>query len=101
MRYLMKVSFPPEKFNQAVRDGSVGEKMQRIMEDLEPEAVYFTALNGRRGATYIIHMESASEIPRYAEPFFLYFDAEVEFHPTMTAEDLAAVGLEELGQKWG
>ena len=101
MRFVMKVSFPPEKFNQAVRDGSIGGKMQRILEDLQPEAVYFSAEQGRRGGIYIIHMDSASEIPRYAEPFFLYFDAKVEFHPTMSAEDLAAAGLEELGQKWG
>ena len=35
MRMLLKVKFPHEKFNQAVRDGSVGHKVRRILEDLK------------------------------------------------------------------
>ena len=42
MRMLLKVKFPHEQFNQAVRDGSVGPKVRRILEDAKPEAVYFT-----------------------------------------------------------
>ncbi len=32
MRMLMHVHFPLEPFNTAVRDGSVGQKMKRILE---------------------------------------------------------------------
>ncbi len=46
-------------------------------------------------------MENASEIPKYAEPWFLHFDAEVELLPTMTPQDLQAAGLEALGKRWG
>ena len=42
MRMLLNVKFPPEEFNKAVKDGSVGQKMRRILEDTRPEAVYFT-----------------------------------------------------------
>ena len=100
MRFVMRVSIPPEKFSQAVRDGSAGQKMGRILEELKPEASYFCTQNGRRGGFLIVNMNSPSEIPRFAEPFFLNFDAEVEFLPSMTAEDLQKSGLDEIGKKW-
>lgn len=101
MRYVLQVTLPIDKFNQAVRDGTVGQKIQSILEDTKPEAVYFTSREGHRGGFLIINMENASEIPRYAEPWFLYFDAKVEFLPTMTPEDLQKAGLEALGKRWG
>ena len=48
-----------------------------------------------------VGVKDASEIPSYAEPFFLGFDSTVEFHPVMLPEDLGRAGLEELGKKWG
>jgi hypothetical protein len=43
MRMLLKVKFPHAEFNKAVRDGIIGNKMRRILEDANPEAVYFTS----------------------------------------------------------
>jgi hypothetical protein len=101
MRFVMHVSMPPDKFNEAVRDGSAGAKMAKILEDLKPEAAYFMAKDGKRGGFLVVDISDGSEIPRFAEPFFLLFDATVEFLPTMTPDDLARAGLEQLGQKWG
>ena len=42
MRMLLHARFPHEPFNTAVKNGTVGEKMKRILDDLKPEAVYFT-----------------------------------------------------------
>ena len=39
MRMLLKVKIPHEEFNQAVRDGTVGLKVRRILEDIKPEAI--------------------------------------------------------------
>jgi hypothetical protein len=100
MRMLLKVKFPHEEFNQAVRDGSIGNKMRRILEDIKPEAVYFTEQNGQRGAILIIDLIDSSKVPALAEPWFLTFNADVEFHIVMTPEDLQKSGLEELGKKW-
>ena len=97
---LMKVQFPPQKFNDAVRDGSAGEKIGKIMATLKPKAAYFTAQNGCRGGILVIDVEDSSRIPFYAEPFFLYFDAAVDFLPYMTAEDLAKSGLETMNDMW-
>lgn len=100
MRMLLKVKFPHEQFNQAVRDGSVGRKMRRILEDAKPEAVYFTERNGQRGAILIVDVADPSKIPSLAEPWFLTFNADVEFHIAMTPDDLQKGNLEELGKKW-
>ncbi len=100
MKMLVQVRIPHAGFNEAVKDGSVGETVKRILEDTKPEAVYFTEYNGERGAVMIVDLADASEIPRYAEPWFLSFDADVEFHVVMTPEDLGRAGLDALGKKW-
>ena len=100
MRMLIHVRFPLEPFNSAVRNGTAGEKIQRILESIKPEAVYFTEQNGHRGGTLVVNVKDSSEVPALAEPFFLTFNAEVEFRIAMTPEDLARSGLDALGKKW-
>ena len=39
MRTLMHVKFPHEPFNSAVRKGTVGDTIKRILEETKPEAV--------------------------------------------------------------
>jgi hypothetical protein len=100
MRFLMTAKIPHKEFNAAVKDGTAGAKLKRILDALKPEAVYFTALSGFRTAVIIVDMPDASKMPALAEPFFLTFSADVEFHPVMTAADLAKGGLDALGQLW-
>jgi len=100
MRTLLLISFPTEKFNEAVRDGSAGEKMKRILDEQKPEAAYFTELGGERSGILVVDIKTASQIPAFAEPWFLTFDAIIEFKMAMTPEDLAKSGLEKLGKKW-
>lgn len=100
MRFVVKVTLPVEKFNAAVRDGTAGKKLQQILDDTKPEAVYFWEDAGKRGGILVVNLEKTSQIPAIAEPWFLYFDAGVELHPCMTPQDLAAAGLEALGKKY-
>ena len=101
MRVLMQVTFPHGKFNAAVKDGSIGEKTRKILEDLKPEATYFVEMGGKRTAILIVDLKEPSQIPALAEPWFLTFDADVQFHPSMVPQDLAKAGLEGIGKKWG
>ena len=101
MRMIMHVKFPVDVFNAAVRDGSVGAKMHKILGHQKPEAAYFTEYDGLRGGILIVDLADASQIPAFAEPWFLTFNAAVELHPCMTAEDLGKAGLEALGKTWG
>jgi len=100
MRILLHAKIPHETFNAAVRDGSAGKKIQQILDATKPEAVYFTNYDGRRGAIMVISVDDSSKIPSYSEPWFLLFNADVQFHIAMTPEDLGRAGLDALGKKW-
>ena len=100
MRFLMKVTMPDEPFNNFVKNGSAGEKMQQILTELKPEAAYFIEMNGLRTGILIVNLDNTSDMPAKAEPWFLLFDAQVEFHPAMLPEDLAKSDLAAIGKKW-
>lgn len=100
MRTLMIASIPHHKFNAAVKDGTAGAKTKKILDALKPEAAYFTELNGKRTAILVVKLADASQIPALAEPWFLTFEADVQFHPTMTPADLERAGLDKIGKQW-
>ena len=45
--------------------------------------------------------DDPSSLPRIAEPWFLTFNARMEFRIAMTLEDVKKAGLEDLGKSWG
>jgi hypothetical protein len=100
MRLLMQVKMPHCKFNEFVKDGTVGQKIQKILDQIKPEAVYFTEYDGHRGAILIVNVEDPSKIPGLSEPWFLAFDADVHFHIVMSPEELGRSGLSTLAKKW-
>jgi hypothetical protein len=100
MRMLMQLEFPIEPFNSAVRDGTAGQKMKKILEAIKPEAAYFSEQNGKRGGILVVNVKDPSDVPILAEPWFLTFHAEVRFRIAMTPEDLGRSGLDALGKKW-
>jgi hypothetical protein len=100
MRILLNIIFPHEEFNEAVKDGTAGQKIDRILKELKPESVYFTEQVGQRSAVMVVNLPDPSKIPTLAEPWFLTFNADVELRVAMTPEDLKKAGLEELGKKW-
>ena len=101
MRMLLHVEFPPEPFKSAVRNGTAGAIIGRILEAVKPEATDFAEQNGRRGALLVVDVERDAQIPALAEPWFLHFNAECKFRIAMTPEDLQQAGLEALGKQWG
>jgi hypothetical protein len=102
VRCLMKVTFPVLEGNAAIVDGSLGSTINSILGDLKPEAVYFAEENGARMAFLFVNLENSSQIPAMAEPWFLAFNAKVEFHPAMNLEDLqkAGPGMENAVKKY-
>lgn len=88
MRTLLKVSIPIAEGNAAVAEGTLGTTLSSILADLKPEAAYFAEENGARTAFLVVNLADSSQIPGVAEPFFLAFNAKVEFHPAMNLEDL-------------
>jgi hypothetical protein len=101
MRMMLVARFPIEPFNSLVRNGTAGSVIKKILDDIKPEAAYFGERDGRRGCELVVDLQSASDVPRLAEPFFLNLNAEVEFRICMLPEDLAKADLPALGKKWG
>jgi hypothetical protein len=100
MRMIMLVQFPIEPFNTATRNGTIGAKMKAILDEIKPEAAYFTERDGHRGGIFVVDVKEPSSIAALAEPWFLTFNATVEFRIAMTPEDLAHADLGALGKKW-
>jgi len=98
---MLNVSLPHEPFNTAVRNGSAGATIGKILEAIKPEAVYFTEYDGRRTALLIVNVNQASDVPSLAEPWFLKFQADCRLQIVMSPEDLQKAGLADLGKKWG
>jgi hypothetical protein len=93
MRMLLRVSIPVEEGNAAIKSGTLGSTIERLLADLKPEAAYFFADdNGNRSGSIVFDMQDSSQIPAVAEPWFLAFNAKVSFRPVMNPQDLAAAG---------
>ncbi len=101
MRFLIKISWPVEAGNRAAKEGF--KTIPSILEEIKPEATYFYEENGKRTTLLVVDLEDASPIPAVAEPWFLGFNAAVEFHPAMVPEDLekAAPAIEQAVKNYG
>lgn len=92
MRCIVKVAIPVETGNEAIRTGKLQKVVQGVIEDLKPEAVYFTTEGSQRGGIFVVDLKDPSQIPMVAEPFFLGLNASVEVLPAMTPEELMKAG---------
>ena len=101
MRMLLIATIPHHTFNAAVKDGTAGAKIGKILSAIKPESVYFTEIKGKRTAFLVVDLPDATKIPALAEPWFLTFEADVQLHPAMTPEDLQRAGLDSMGKQWG
>ena len=93
MRMLVNVIWPIEPFNSMVKNGTAGEVIGRVLEEIKPESIYFTEIEGNRGALMVVDVPDASAIPSIVEPWFLNFEANCEFKIAMSAEDLMKADL--------
>lgn len=100
MKMLLTVEFPLEPFNSLVRSGKAGEIIGHILETIKPETAYFTEQDGKRGGIFVIDVKAASDVPAFAEPFFLKFQAGCKFRILMSPDDLQKAGLQALGKQW-
>jgi len=92
---MVKFTIPTQESNPLIEDGSIGQKMETLLEKLQPEAAYFGAIDGKRGGFFVINMDEESEIVTKLEPLWLELSATVETFPVATADELRA-GLQSL-----
>jgi hypothetical protein len=96
MRVIARINVPVEPGNRTIKDGTLGRVMQRAAERWKPEAMYFTAFDGYRTAIMVFDLPDASDMPPFAEPFFMELNADVQIAPAMNGADLQK-GLAQLG----
>ena len=90
---LLIVSIPVETGNAAIKAGTLGSTIEKILADLKPEAAYFIADdNGCRSGSIVFDMKDPSQIPAVAEPWFLAFNAKISIRPAMTLQDFVKAG---------
>ena len=70
MRMLLHVTIPHEPFNTLVRQKKAGPIIARILQALQPEAVYFTEENGTRGAVLVINVAEPSRTGKIMHYFY-------------------------------
>ena len=97
MRVLLKVSMDTEKANEAISNGTLPKLIEASLEQIKPEAAYFTSENGQRTAFLFFDMEDSSLMPVISEPFFMNLGAKISYTPVMNREDLQK-GLSQLGR---
>ena len=95
MRVMVKFTFPTQESNALISDRSMGQTMQTIIGNIQPEAAYFCHVDGKRGGYLVANVEEGSELVTKIEPFFLQLGAQIETFPVMNADELGA-GLQSL-----
>ena len=88
MRMLLRVRVPVDAGTAAITSGKLQETLEAVFSQMRPEAAYFATDGGKRGAFIVFDMQDPSQLPQIAEPLFHNMNAEVEFSPVMTLEDL-------------
>ena len=60
MRMLVDFQLPLEPFNSMVKAGTAGAAIEKALADIQPEAVYFSERNGKRGGILIVDVADPS-----------------------------------------
>lgn len=97
MRMLMTVEMDTEASSRAIKDGSLPKLMESALEQLHPEAAYFTTREGHRTAYIVFDLQETSQMVQIAEPFFAGVAAKIDWSPVMNPQDLQE-GLSRLPQ---
>ncbi len=100
MKMLLKAVFPTEPFNALVKKATAGKLLEKAMEELQPEEAHFTLSDGKRCLLMVVNVNNPADYVKYAEPFFLQFNAQIKYDITISPTDMKASGLEAIGKKY-
>jgi hypothetical protein len=100
MKLLFKITIPIEPFNTLARAGTVGQKLGAILEATKPETAYFTGNESGRGVVAVYDVADGSQIPAIGEPWFLTFNAKIEYSVAISVEEMGKANLDDVIKKW-
>jgi hypothetical protein len=79
---------PTEHGNKLLQDPDFAKKLEGMLNQIKPEAVYFTPVEGDRGIYMIINLASADMIARTFEPVWQTLNCKLDLTPVMELSDL-------------
>ena len=88
MRVMLRAHLDTQISNEALKNGTLPQIMQSMMERLKPEAAYFGPSEGGRSCTFVFDMQDSSLLPTITEPLLEGLGAKIEIQPVMNSEDL-------------
>ena len=56
MRMMLRWTVPVERGNETIKDGSLAQTIESLLEELKPEAAYFWPENGERAGLMVFDM---------------------------------------------
>ena len=84
MRFMAKVTFPSEKWEEAHRSGTLQSTIDSALQRLRPEASYFFDVEGARECILVFDLD----VPAMLKPLFPNLDASVEGRPVTTGAEI-------------
>ena len=93
---------PMEKANDLAKTASLHSTIHSILEELKPEAAYYSDIEGARVGYIVVSMDDASQISSIVEPLYLRLGAAIQVHRVMTPEELgkATPAIEQASQEY-
>jgi hypothetical protein len=98
MKFLFEIKIPTEIGNKKLKEGSMLKDISKVVDQIHPEAVYFSATGGKRGIYLIVEMKNSEKFPEIAEQFWLNLQADVYVDLVLDADEFkrAGAGIEKV-----
>ena len=88
MKFLLRLHMPTEYGNKMLQDPNFPKILEGVLNQIKPEAVYFTPFEGERGIYMIVNLSSADMIATISEPLWNTFNCKLDLQPVMELKDL-------------
>ena len=88
MKFLIRLHMPTESGNRMLQDPNFPKKLEGVLNQIKPEAVYFAPIEGERGIYMVVNIPSADMIAGISEPLWMAFNCKLDFTPVMELSDL-------------
>ncbi len=88
MKFMLRLHMPTESGNKMLQDPNFPKKLEGVLNQIKPEAVYFAPIEGERGIIMIVNLPSADMIAGIAEPLWMTFNCKLDLTPLMELSDL-------------
>ena len=88
MKFLVRLHMPTEHGNRMLQDPNFQNKLEDMLNQIKPEAVYFTPVEGERGIYMIVNLASADMLARTFEPLWQALNCKLDLTPVMELSDL-------------